>query len=124
MVGLLITIVLDSRGGWIYQTIWVKREMGFTVDWGSSARIYLTAFLAFAVAYLVINVLNLRGWVELISGGIAYLFVYVAGLPLSGALNRVDFMQLEATVDALGPIAPIAKTILSMMSRLTRATIK
>jgi O-antigen/teichoic acid export membrane protein len=120
MVGLLVTIVLDARGGWIYQTLWVRRELGITVDWGSTARIYITGFVAFAVTYLIVNLLQLHGWMSLVSGGLTFLLVYAAGLPLSGALKLNDFKKLEVIVDALGPLAPFARLILSLMGRLVR----
>jgi len=120
MVGLLITTVLAGRGGWMYQVFWVKKELGVTVDWGSTAKIYVTALTAFAAAYLVVNVPSLNGWVALVSGGFTYFIVYLVGLPLSGALKREDLTQLGSTVEVLGPLGVVAKPILSLIGRLTR----
>lgn len=120
MVGILITIMLDARGGWIYQTFWAKKELGIAVDWRSTAKIYGTAFAAFLAAYLVVNVPSLHGWVALVVGGLTYFIIYLVGLPLSGALNLNDFRQLGTIVDALGPLAPFARVILSLMNRLVR----
>jgi len=120
MVGLLFTIVLANRGLWIYQSFWVKKKLGITVNWGSTAKIYATAFAAFAAAYFVVNFSRLNGWVVLVSGGLTYFMVYLVGLPLSGALRREDLAQLGSIVEALGPLGVAAKPILSLIDRLTR----
>jgi len=120
MVGLLVTIVLDSRGGWIYQILWVKKKMGITVDWRSSGKIYATALTAFVAAYLLIYILRLQSWVALLLGTFTYFIIYLFGLPLSGALKVKDLKQLEAIVGTLGPLAPVARLILSLMGRFIR----
>ena len=120
MIGLLIAIMLASRGGWIYQTFWAKKELGITVNWGSTAKIYLTAFAAFAAAYFVINVFSLKSWVALISGGSIFFVVYLVGLPLSGALMREDLAQLSTMVEGLGPLHGLVRRIFTLIGRLTR----
>jgi O-antigen/teichoic acid export membrane protein len=120
MVGLLITVVLDSRGGWIYQTLWSKRELGIMLDWDSTVRIYLTGFVAFIPAFLSVTMLTSK-WVALGVGGLIYMIVYVVGLPLSGAFKKSDLKQLGVITDSLGPLAPIANLVLSIMGRLARS---
>jgi O-antigen/teichoic acid export membrane protein len=120
IVGLLVTIVFDGRGGWIYQLLWVKKKLGITVDWGSTARIYLVGLSAFAVTFLLINILNLLGLIALVVGGFTYLLVYVVGLPLSGAFKQSDLKQLDSIIDTLGPLVPVAHWLLNLMGRITR----
>ncbi len=120
IVGLLLTMIVAPRAGWFYQMIWARKNIGFTVDWGATAKIYATAFAAFAAAYVVVNLPSLHGWVALVSGGLTYLIVYLIGLPLTGALRQGDFTLLETIVDTLGPLAPLARFILSLMSRMAR----
>ncbi|MCX6654004.1 MAG: oligosaccharide flippase family protein, partial [Candidatus Bathyarchaeota archaeon] len=120
MVGLLVTIVLDGRGGWIYHTLWAWRELGITVNWGSTIRLYLVGFAAFAAAYTVINILNIQGLLGLIFGAVTYFVVYVVGLPLSKVIKRSDLRLLEKIIDTMGPLAPIARQALSLMDRLVR----
>ena len=120
IVGLLIAMIVAPRAGWLYQTIWARRNIGFTVDWGATAKIYVAVFVAFVAAYLVVNVPSLHGWVALVSGGFIYFVVYLVGLPLSGALRHDDFRLLEAIMDSLGPLAPFARYIFSLMNRVVR----
>jgi len=94
--------------------------LGYTVDWDGTVKIYVTALMAFAVSYLVVNLFDLVGWVAVVAGGFAYILVYVLGLPLSGALRADDFSVLDMIVGSLGPIAPVARFFLSLLRRLVR----
>jgi O-antigen/teichoic acid export membrane protein len=120
MIGLLITMVLGGLGGWIYQILWAKKKLGITVDWRSMAKIYASAIAAFAGAYLIVNVPNLYGWSALILGGLTYLIIYLICLPLSGALRREDFAQLNKMSEILGPLHRMFEYILYLIGRLAR----
>ncbi|MCX6655228.1 MAG: oligosaccharide flippase family protein [Candidatus Bathyarchaeota archaeon] len=120
MIGLLITIALDTRGGWIYQILWVKRELGITVEWRSTIRLYLVGLAAFIIAYVVMNILNVQGVIGLITGVLTYFIVYLVGLPLSKVIKRNDLRLLETITDTMGPLAPIAHRALSLIGRLVR----
>jgi len=120
IVGLLITMVVAPRVGWLYQIFWARKHLGYTVDWDGTVKIYVTALMAFAVSYLVVNLFDLVGWVAVVAGGFAYILVYVLGLPLSGALRADDFSVLDMIVGSLGPIAPVARFFLSLLRRLVR----
>ncbi len=121
IIGLLVTMIIAPRAGWVYQTIWTKRNIGLTVDWGSTLRIFATALSAFAVSYLIIDLPELHGWVALVIGGSMYLLVYTAGLPLSKALTREDMAQLETIANTMGPFAGVLKSILSLLGHLIKA---
>jgi O-antigen/teichoic acid export membrane protein len=118
MNGLIVTTVLDARGGWIYQTIWLKRELKITVDWSSTIKIYFNGFGAFAITYLIIYLFQLSGWTALISGGLIFTLSYLIGLPLSGSLKEKDIKQLEFIANDLGPLGPFARLILSLMRHI------
>jgi hypothetical protein len=94
--------------------------MNMTVDWGSSAKIYATALAAFAISYLIINTLDLNGWVALLVGGFSYLLIYTIGLPLSGALRRSDISQISVMTESMGPIRPLINAVLGLLSSITR----
>jgi O-antigen/teichoic acid export membrane protein len=121
IIGILITMIICPRAGWIYQIIWAKRNMNLTVDWSSTAKIYLTAFAAFLATYLLISLLSLHGWVALIAGGSTYLLVYILGLPLSGALKRSDLSQFHVLMKGLGPIERVGNSLLSILGKITRS---
>jgi stage V sporulation protein B len=120
MVGILITIVLDSRGGWVYNTLWVKRNLGITIDWKSSIRIYLVAFIAFVVSYVVTTYSSLHGVFAVGVGGFAFFIVYFVGIVLSGALKRSDLRIIENMFKVGGPIASISNRVFSLIYEYAR----
>jgi O-antigen/teichoic acid export membrane protein len=120
IIGLLITVIISQRTGWLYQLIWARKNLRFTIDWSSTARIYLTALTAFIVSYSIINIFKLQGWVALVSGGLAFLLVYIVCLPLSGALKKIDIEQLDAITGTMGPFKPISTIILNILRALIK----
>jgi O-antigen/teichoic acid export membrane protein len=120
IIGILIIIILEGRVGWIYNTLWVKRKLGITVEWGSTIRIYLVGFAAFAAAYIVLEILNIQGLLGLISGTVTYFIVYIAGLPLSGVIKRDDLRLLGTITADMGPLTPIIHQFLSLLDRLVK----
>jgi hypothetical protein len=120
MVGILITIVLDSRGGWIYNTLWVKRNLGITVDWGSTIRIYLVGFAAFAASFLVTSYSSTHGLFAVVLGGVTFFTIYTFGVVLLGALKKSDIRLIEGTLNVKGPLANLVHNTLSVISRYAR----
>ncbi len=118
--GLLISMIVAPKVSLLYQLWWVKKTLGFSVDWGSSARLYASALGAFAVAYPVSNMLGLSGWIDLFSGVAVYGLLYLVLSPLSGALTRDDIVDLSQIVDVAGPFARPLRLILSMIGRFAR----
>ncbi len=120
IIGILITMIICPRAGWVYQIMWAKKNMDLTVDWGSTVKIYLIAFVAFLATYLLISFSSLTSWVALVIGGTTFLIIYVFGLPLSGALKRSDLSKLSVVLDGLGLIGRVGRSILLLLSRFTR----
>jgi len=118
VIGLLVAMIITPLFGWAYSTLWVKKNLKFTVNWSTSARIYLTGFSAFIPTYLIANYLKLGTWVTIILGGIVFITIYFIGLPLSGALKRQDFEQLNETAATTGSLSKILKIVLTIMGRL------
>jgi hypothetical protein len=92
-----------------------------TVDWNSTLKIYITAFAAFLATYALISITNLQPWPALITGGIVYFFIYVIGLPLSGALRKSDVTQLQGLIEGLGPIGKFGRFLFSLLDKYIRA---
>jgi len=120
MVGILITIVLDSRGGWVHNTFWVKRNLGITVDWNSTIRTYLVGFTAFVASYLVSHYFTNNGILAVAAGVVTYFAVYVLGVVVSGVLRHSDLKLIEGTINAKGLLAQIVHKVLDFLARFER----
>jgi O-antigen/teichoic acid export membrane protein len=121
MVGLLVAMILAPRAGWVYQTLWAKKNLGIFIDLNSTVRLYLSGFTAFAVSYLLVNGLVLHGWVAIVGGGFAFLFVYLIALLFSGSLTRADIEQIDSLVENLGPFTPLLKRLVDLVGHFTRS---
>ena len=120
ITGIIITMLLAPRAGWLYETIWAKRNLGLTVEWGSTLKIFFTVLVALSFTSLIIYFFNYADWIELVIGGLIFTFVYIIILPLSGALTRSDILQLTFVLNGMGPIGIVTKPVLSMLRRLVR----
>jgi O-antigen/teichoic acid export membrane protein len=116
--GLLATLIIAPRVGWIYTMLWMRRNLGFTINWKSSTRIYASSFLALLAGYATINLLNLGDWATLIFGSVIFLVVYLIALPICRAINSDDIVELNEVAEVIGPLAPIFKSALSLLRRL------
>jgi len=120
IIGLLVTMIVAPRFGWLYMVMWMRRALGFVVNWVGAARSYASSFLAFGVSYVLIHSLGLGGVAALVVGGVSFLATYFVVLPLSGALGDVDFQVLNGMTEGLDPMAPFIKKMLSLMRMLSR----
>ena len=121
IIGLLATMIIASQVPLPYLLFWLKRNTGFSVDWGASVRVYLSAAVAFAVSYLELTFLNLSGWAALLICSASFFAIYLVALPLSEALDLHDVHLLDEIAGVTGPFATFLRAILSLMSHLIRS---
>jgi O-antigen/teichoic acid export membrane protein len=121
MVGLLVAMILAPRAGWVYQTLWAKKNLGIFLDVNSTVRLYFSGFAAFVVSYLLVNGLTLHGWVAIVSGGLVFLIVYLITLLLSGVLKKADIEQIDSIVENMGPFTPLLKRLVNLVGQFTRS---
>jgi O-antigen/teichoic acid export membrane protein len=119
IVGLVATMIIAPQVSLIYLLYWLKKSVGLKIPLGDSVRIYLCALTAFMISYLMLVLLQLDGWVALLSCGSLFFSTYIIALPLSGALNRGDIRQLSEVVGVTGPLAPVLRMVLSFMDRFS-----
>ena len=101
--------------------MWLKRNTGISVNWGASVRVYLSAAAAFLSSNLVLTILSLSNWVALLVCSASFFAVYLAALPLSGALDQRDIQQLDEIAGVTGPLASLFRAILSSMSHIIKS---
>jgi O-antigen/teichoic acid export membrane protein len=118
--GIILTMLLAPRVGWVYEIVWAKRNLDLTVDWSSSAKIFVTVLISFFSTYLTVTSLHFSDLVELMIGGFVFMFVLFIVLPLSGALTRTDFVQISFVLNGMGPIGRFTIPILNRLKALAR----
>jgi O-antigen/teichoic acid export membrane protein len=120
IVGILIAMNIAPKIGWLYHVFWVKKNLNISLEWGSMARLYLAALVAFAGAFLVLNYFNFSDWLSLFVGGFSYLILYVVVLAISGALRHDDISQIRIITESIKPLKPVVDFVLSLLSLLVR----
>ncbi|MCX6656271.1 MAG: hypothetical protein NTY03_14290 [Candidatus Bathyarchaeota archaeon] len=110
-----------SKRALLYLLVWLKRNTGISVNWRASVRVYLSAAAAFLSSNLVLTILSLSNWVALLVCSASFFAVYLAALPLSGALDQRDIQQLDEIAGVTGPLASLFRAILSSMSHIIKS---
>jgi O-antigen/teichoic acid export membrane protein len=120
IIGLLVSSLTAPRIGWIYSTLWLRRNLGFNANWSSSLKVYVSTGAAFLFSYAIIFTLRLQGWTALIIGAGAFLVVYIVALPITGVLDKGALRELRRVSEAFGPLAPVINFVISMVQLLVR----
>ena len=118
IIGLIAATVVAPLPSILYAVYWIKRNMGLTPEWMSSAKIYASAFAALAATLASTTLVQLTPWPRLILGGATYLAVYLAGLKLTHTLNNEDYMMFRAIIGDTGPLAKPLVKILEAFEKL------
>ena len=118
--GLLAALVVAPRAGVIFMLWWVKKSLGFSVDWGASLRLYSAGSVAFLLTSGALMISGNTGWTAILLGGGLFFAAYVIAVPVSGALRKRDIEDLVAISDVSGPLRLPLRTVLSIMAKLSR----
>ena len=117
--GLIAALVVAPRAGVIFMLWWVKKSLGFTVDWAASLRLYSAGLAAFLLTSGALMISGVTGWTAILLGGALFFFVYIIAVPLFGALRKSDIKDLVAISDVTGPLKLPLTLVLSIMAKLT-----
>ncbi len=115
VTGLLLTILIASKPGILYALWWMRRSMGLTIDWMSSAKIYLASGVAYLISLLPLNLIELSLWGKLLLGLLTMPLVYSLLVALIGVLEEADMRALKTMADALGPLASLLKLLIIIL---------
>ena len=121
IVGLLLTLIAPKPGD-AFTLWWIKKNFGFTINWFASAKIYLSASIAYLVATCLLAVLHSSDWLDLLLGGGVFVLTYALLVSLTGVLDRDDIQNLRNIMSVLGPLEPLFNLVLTLVERLMRKT--
>ncbi len=123
IVGLIVAnslFVLPSLFAGLW---WIKKHFGATVDWKSSAKIFVASGIATVVTYLLLsqfNATNRIEWLfEAIVGGTVFLVVYLVAAPLIRAVDKKDVHSLREMLSGLGPFSYVFNIPLKIIEKLS-----
>jgi len=99
---------------------WIWKHYNVTVDWGSSARIYLASAVSAAITFVILNFLNTADWMKLIVGGIIFLIIYIIVAPSIGAVDQDDIQNLKIMLSSMGFISKIVNIPLDIVAKIAQ----
>jgi O-antigen/teichoic acid export membrane protein len=115
VVGMLVSELVGPPLGMLYGLYIIRRRFGFTLDFASTLKLFVSAFSAYLVSSSVFYVMDLNPWLELVLGSLLALLVYLAGLILLRALVKGDINDMSSISDVFGPLAGVIKLLLGLL---------
>ena len=118
VVGLIVANSIAGFPSLFTGLWWVRKHFGATIDLVSSAKIFLASGIAAVVTYLLLSQLNYNYWIELVTGGVFFLGVYLVTAPLIRAVDKKDVRHLREMLSGLGPLSYVFNIPLKIMEKL------
>jgi hypothetical protein len=95
----------------------MKKRYGVSVDWVSSAKILASSTIAAVITYLFINMVSFSAPIELISGLVVFVLVFLLAALVTRTINRVDIINVRQIVSGLGPLRKPLNALLSLLEK-------
>ena len=118
VVGLIVANLFAGLPATFLGLWWIRKHFGATIDWRSSAKIFLASGIAAGATHLLLSQLNYNYWIELFTGGVFFLLVYLVAAPLIRAVDKKDVRSLRKMLSGLGPFSPIFNIPLEIIEKL------
>jgi O-antigen/teichoic acid export membrane protein len=95
----------------------VWKRYGLSIDLHASSRILLVSLIAALATYLLISLLNVTYWLQLASGVLLFLSVFLFCAPLLGATTLSDLNNLRAMMSSWGILFKLLQIPLALMEK-------
>jgi O-antigen/teichoic acid export membrane protein len=120
VVGLLITMIVAPRFGWLYQVVWARKKVNITIDVKGITLVYLSGIAAFLFTYAMVYFVHFGSWVMLILGGLVFAAIYVMSLLFTGSIKKRDLEQIAAATDSFGIFSKIIRMVIPILAKFVR----
>jgi O-antigen/teichoic acid export membrane protein len=118
VLGLIVTSLVTGLVTSIIPVVWVRKQYGLTVDWGSSAKIVLSSSVAAIVTFLLVLELGFLSIIRLIIGAVIFAFMFVAATLLTKTISKSDIENFSGMAAGLGFVGKIFVRILIIYLRI------
>ncbi len=123
VVGLIAANSITAFPSMLAGLWWIRKHFGATIDWKSSAKIFLASGIAAVATYLLLSQFNasnrIEWFIEVFAGGITFLVVYLVAAPLIRAVDKNDVRSLREMLSGLGPFSYIFNIPLKVIEKLS-----
>jgi O-antigen/teichoic acid export membrane protein len=120
IMGLLATFLVAGIPSTLLALWWIRKHFKVTIDWISSAKIFLASGIAAAITHVTISQFNIANWINLIIGATIFFAVYLITAPLLGAVNKKDIEYLKETLKMFGRFTPLLNIPLIIVEQIAK----
>ena len=117
VTGLITTVFLMVGLNTILNYVAIKKFFGFTLDYKFLVKMLGLSAVSYFAGYSFVTYLVLDPWVELISGGILIVLIYLIGFILLRIFSKQDLNYLKKLAAGFGPLKPIINILVNFMMR-------
>ena len=117
VIGLLISELLGPRVGTVYSLWAIKKKFGFSPDYQGTVKTFIPSFTGLVAAAYLFSLVSWNPWLELFSGGILVLMIYLVGVVALGALSKRDVHDIRIITESIGPISGLVRPVLGIIER-------
>ena len=121
IAGVIFSAIVAALPGMVISLFFAWKRYEVTVDYRVSSRIFLASLLAAIAAYSLVSILNVSMWLQLLSGLVLFLGVYLFSAPLMGAINLMDINNLRTMISGLGLASRVLHIPLAIMEKPLKA---
>ena len=118
--GLIITTMLTARSGLLYFLVAIKKNFGFTIDWKSSGKIYLSSLVSLLLTNFLLATVSLNGWQTIILGGASFGILYLSFILFLRVLEKQDIRNLRRMFSSMGPLTPFFKIFFTFVEKFVQ----
>lgn len=118
IVGLLTCMIIANMPFPLLGIWWIKRALGFSIDFKSSAKLYATALVSGFATYLILPILGPGDLKDIVIGGAIFLVLYSIFLLVTRAVDRTDITNLRELLAGLGPLTGLFDHLLSIADKV------
>ena len=115
--GLIASTIIAPLPSLAYGLYWIGKNLGFSVEWRSSATIYLSSLGAIMPVLLITATIHLTPWPRLVTGGLLYLATYILLIKLTKTLNHRDYQMFRSMVGDAGLLASTLNKIIDIFEK-------
>jgi O-antigen/teichoic acid export membrane protein len=118
--GMIIGLLISSIPGLFIYLYLAWKKYGVKIDYGSSAKIFLSSLLSAMVVYAFLTIFPLSDWIQLGVGLLFFLIIYLTSVSLFGTLKQNDINNLRAMFHGLGIISKLLEIPMTFIEILIK----
>jgi O-antigen/teichoic acid export membrane protein len=119
VIGLLLTLIIGGGINTLFNLFSVRRIFGFIIDAKFLAKNLVISVTSFGVVYYTFKTLVLNPWVELITGGLLSVIIYLIGFVVLKAFSKQDYENLMRLSGSFGPLKHPVRRFVYIMAKLS-----